>query len=50
MSPRWRRSSPAVPFGNEIPANVPLIKQGGTTWTGVPTDIREGLTQFMDSD
>ena len=37
-------------FGNTIPNNVPLIKNSGTSKTGVPADIRKALTHFTDSD
>ncbi len=37
-------------FGKPIPANVPLIKQSGTTQTGVPSDVRNALTHFTNTD
>jgi hypothetical protein len=37
-------------FGNEIPANVPLVGPRGTTQTGVPRDVRNGLTHFLNVD
>ncbi|GKS77164.1 hypothetical protein AVME950_19730 [Acidovorax sp. SUPP950] len=36
-------------FGNPIPANVPLVKPSGTTQTGVPSDVRNGLTHFTNT-
>jgi hypothetical protein len=37
-------------FGHQIPNNVPLIKQLGTSQTGVPADVRKALTHFSDGD
>jgi filamentous hemagglutinin len=37
-------------FGNPIPANVPLVKPSGTTQTGVPSDVRNALTHFTNTD
>jgi len=36
--------------GNPIPANVPLIKPGRTTQTGVPSDVRDSVTHFLNTD
>jgi hypothetical protein len=36
--------------GNVIPNNVPLIGPNKTTQTGVPKDIRQGLTHFTNTD
>jgi hypothetical protein len=37
--------------GNEIPANVPLLRgSGGYTLTGVSKDVRQALTHFTNSD
>ena len=37
-------------YGNAIPANVPLLGSGGTTMIGVPRDVRQALTHFLDED
>ena len=37
-------------FGNPIPNNVPLIKTSGTTQMGLPSDIRNALTHFTNTD
>jgi filamentous hemagglutinin len=37
-------------FGKPTPKNVPLVKPGRTTQTGVPPDVRKALTHFTNSD
>jgi hypothetical protein len=37
-------------FGKSIPANVPLVKPSGTTQIGVPSDVRNALTHFSNTD
>ena len=37
-------------FGKAIPDNVPIIKAGKTTQTGVPKDVRKALTHFNNAD
>lgn len=37
-------------FGNSIPNNVFLIKNSGTSQTGISADIRKALTHFTDGD
>jgi hypothetical protein len=37
-------------YGNPIPANVPVVGPGRTTHPGVPRDLRQTLTHFMNAD
>lgn len=37
-------------FGAPVPTNVPLVKPGGSTQTGVPPGVRKALTHFSNSD
>ncbi|MFC4485834.1 DUF637 domain-containing protein, partial [Cupriavidus campinensis] len=36
--------------GSQIPNNVPLVGNGKTTQTGVPSGVRNGLTHFKNDD
>ncbi|MGN4093139.1 filamentous hemagglutinin, partial [Burkholderia gladioli] len=36
--------------GNPIPNNVPLVGANKTTQTGIPPDLRQGLTHFKNTD
>ena len=37
-------------FGKPIPDNVPLAKPDSVTQTGVPKNVRNALTHFLDAD
>jgi hypothetical protein len=37
-------------YGNPIPANLPLIKEGRTIWSGLPPWLRRALTHFLNID
>ncbi|HVE84138.1 MAG TPA: hypothetical protein VND93_14875 [Myxococcales bacterium] len=37
-------------FGKPIPPNTPVVGPKGTTMTGVPADVRNALTHFLNSD
>jgi filamentous hemagglutinin len=36
--------------GNPLPNNVPLVGTNKTTQTGIPSDLRQGLTNFRNND
>lgn len=37
-------------FGKPIPNNVPLVRPDKIAQTGVPGDVRDAITHFMDAD
>lgn len=37
-------------FGKSIPNNVVIVREGGYSQTGIPSDVRRALTHFSNTD